>query len=192
LPTPRKTLAEHALAGTKPNYEVDVRLSPLTGGRPRFPKDLSKEARHTFKKLCRLLQERRQLTAADGEVMRLYCLALERHKRATVALALEGEVKIYTRLDNNGMAHQFEKANLWIKIAEASEKFMLSTLTSLGLTMTSRDRVKQVKPAGEEEEIIPGSIDDLVRRGEMGMRVVPIDDVAEALALANEDAKEEK
>jgi P27 family predicted phage terminase small subunit len=178
-------LAEHALQGTKANYEVDVRLSPLDAGRPRFPKDLSPAARVTFKKLCKLLQSRRQLTEADGEVIRLYCLALERHKRATAALALEGEVKIYTRLDNNGQAHQFEKANLWIKIAEASEKFMLSTLTALGLTLTARDRIKQVKPAGEEE-VIPGSIDDLIRRGELGLKVVPID----AAALADADAKE--
>jgi P27 family predicted phage terminase small subunit len=175
VPTPRKTLAEHALAGTKPHYEVEVRLSPIEGGRPRFPKGLSKEARHIFKTLCRLLQDRRQLTEADGETIRLYCLALERHQRATAALALEGEIKMYERLDSNGQVHQVEKANLWLKVAEQAEKFMLSTLTALGLTMTSRDRVKQVKPAGADDEIVPGSVDDLIRRGELGMKVVPID-----------------
>src|SRR5216683_5683523 len=157
-PTPRKSLAEHALQGTKPNYEVDVRLSALAGGRPRVPKDLSPESRRTFKTLCRLLQERRQLTPADGETIRLYCCALERHKRAIEHLATEGEVTFYTRLDSNSVAHQIEKPNLWMKIAEQAEKFMLSTLTSLGLTATSRDRVKQVKPAEDEEEIIPGSM----------------------------------
>jgi hypothetical protein len=42
-----------------------------------------------------------------------------------------------------------------------------------------------VKPEGAEEEIIPGSIDDLIRRGELGMKVVPID-------LAQIDAEEKK
>jgi P27 family predicted phage terminase small subunit len=185
MPTPRKSLAEHALAGTRPNYEVELRLSPLTGGRPRFPKDLSPAARVTFKKLCRLLQERRQLTAADGEAIRLYCLALERHKRATEHLATESEVRMYTRLDPNGVAHAIEKANLWLKIAQDAEKFMLSTLTSLGLTMTSRDRVKQVKSAEDADEIIPGSMGEMIAQGAFGVKVVPID-------AAQNEAEEEK
>jgi P27 family predicted phage terminase small subunit len=182
-------LAAHALSGTKPNYEVDVRLSALAGGRPRFPKDLSPESRRTFKMLCRLLQERRQLTPADGEVIRLYCLALERHKHATQHLAVEGEVRMYTRLDSNSVAHAIEKPNLWIKIAESSEKFMLSTLTALGLTMTSRDRVKQVKPEGDDEAVIPGSIEDMRRQGLLG-NVVSI--AAPIVDLTEEIEKEEE
>ena len=175
MATPRKTLAEHALAGTKPHYEVEVRLSPIAGGRPRFPKGLSKDARHTFKTLCRLLQDRRQLTEADGETIRLYCLALERHQRATAALALEGEVRMYERLDSNGQVHHVEKANIWLKVAEQAEKFMLATLMQLGLTARSRDSIKQVKPGGEEEEVIPGSMADLMRQGAFSMKVIPID-----------------
>ena len=123
------------------------------------------------------------MTAADGETIRLYCLALERHKRATAALALEGEVKMYERLDSNGQVHHVEKANLWLKVAEQAEKFMLATLMQLGLTATARDRVKQVKPADHEEAVIPGSIEDLRRQGLLGSNVVPIN-----VDLAKEDA----
>lgn len=191
-PTPRKSLAEHALQGTKPAYEVEVRLSPLAGGRPRFPKGMSKEARHTFKVVCQLLQDRRQLTEADGETIRLYCLALERHRRATEKLAVEGEVKMYERLDSNGQAHLVEKPNLWLKVAEQAEKFMLATLMQLGLTARSRDSVKQVKPADHEEAVIPGSIEDMRRRGLLGSNVVPINaDLAKEEADATADVQEE-
>ena len=65
---------------------------------------------------------------------------------------------------------------------------MLSTLTQLGLTATARDRVKQVKPADDEEKIIPGSMADLIRQGAFGEKVVTID----AASLAAQDAQEEE
>jgi len=51
----------------------------------------------------------------------------------------------------------------------------LATLMQLGLTARSRDSIKQVKPGGEEEEVIPGSMADLMRQGAFGMKVIPID-----------------
>jgi P27 family predicted phage terminase small subunit len=175
MPKPRKSLAEHALAGTKPTYEVDVRLSAIAGGKPRVPKDFSPELRKVFKSVCKLLAERRQLTPADGESIRLYCIAHARHKDATEHLRHEGSVRMYTRFDTHRNAYEVEKANLYLKVAEVAEKTMIALLLQLGLTAAARDRIKQVKPEEHEEAVIPGSIEDMRRQGLLGnvIAIVP-------------------
>jgi P27 family predicted phage terminase small subunit len=159
MPAPRKSLDEHALHGTRPNGRA-ADVSQVPSGRPRFPKDLDASLKPIFKRLCNLLAERRVLTAGDAELIRLYVFMYDRHVRNAAVLRTEGEVRTYTRLDSNGQPHQFEKANLRLKIVADAERTMAAILNQLGLTPTAKDRAKPTR--GSEEKVVPGSIADLM------------------------------
>src|SRR5580692_3680433 len=129
MPQPRKPLAVHKLQNTKPEYvEVDC---VIEAGRPKNPKGLSPDALKAFKKLRRVLEQRRSLTAGDGELLRIWAIAFVRHEKAIAKLAEEGEIKVYWRLDNHGERCPSERPNLWLKVAQDAEKLMLSTLDRL-------------------------------------------------------------
>jgi P27 family predicted phage terminase small subunit len=152
MPQPAKTPAEHELHGTVPQNRYKQLESYLPPGRPKFPKTLSKAGRQVFKMLCQLLQERRVLTHGDLEAIRLYSLLHQRHARATEHLEVEEEICEYTRLDSNGQAHKFMKANLWLKVATDAEGRMLAILVQLGLTPKAKDFVKPTKSDKPKEE----------------------------------------
>ncbi len=152
MPTPKKTDAAHWLDGTQSQAAVPPSKEPaFEAGRPRYPKGISGEARAAFKRLCALLEKRRALTEADGELLRLYSITFDRHSRALEKLAVEGEVRIYTRLNNHGEEVQAEKPNLWLKIAQDAEKTMIACLDRLGLTPLNRGKIKPTAQQPEED-----------------------------------------
>jgi phage terminase small subunit len=107
-----------------------------------------------------MLESRRHLTEGDAEILRLYCVLLDRHTKALAKLAEEGEVKTYWRLDNRGERCPSERPNHWLKISETCESKMLACLSALGLTPTARKNVKPTArpaapaPVDELEEIL--------------------------------------
>jgi P27 family predicted phage terminase small subunit len=142
MPRARKSLDDHKLTGTKPEWtSPDVVIGP---SRPRFPKGLTPEARRVFKAISQLLERRRSLTEADGELIRILALTHVRHSKAIEKLAEEGEIKIYYRLDKFGEQVPSERPNLWLDVAQACEKQMISIYDRLGCTPLSRGKVKQV------------------------------------------------
>ena len=141
MPTPKKSLELHTLAGTKSQVKM-LEPDALPPGRPKFPSNISKEAKAVFKRLCALLESRRSLTEGDGELLRLYAVIFDRHSRALAKVAEQGEIRTYTRLDSNGQPHEFEKQNLWLKICETSEKNLVAILDRLGLTPHNRAKIK--------------------------------------------------
>jgi P27 family predicted phage terminase small subunit len=157
---PAKTDLEHKVHGTKSQKRFKREESYLPGGRPKFPKGLTAAGRKTFKTLCGLLEERHALTEGDVEALKLYCILQDRHRRAIERLEVEGEIKLYTRLDSNGQPHQMEKENLWHKVATSCERQMLAILVQLGLTPRSKDSVKPTR-RNPESEVVPGSVEDL-------------------------------
>jgi P27 family predicted phage terminase small subunit len=181
---PRKSEHEHFVAGTKSQAKPATE-SHVPGGRPRIPKDLDKGLRRVFKDLCRLLSERRALSKGDVELIRLYCFVYDRHRTEVATLRNEGCVMTYYRLDSNGESVPQVKENIRLKICAAAEKQMAAILSQLGMTPTAKDRARPVKPAIDEEEIIPGSMADYMRQGAFE-KVVPID----AAQLAQQEAKE--
>lgn len=152
MPAQRKPETLHNLHGTKPNGRA-ADVSHVGAGRPRFPKDLDATLRPIFKRLCSLLQERRTLTAADGELIRLYCFQYERHVKNVALLRNEGELCEYTRLDSNGHPHQQVKVNLRLKVVADAERQMAAILNQLGLSPTAKDRSKPTKLADEEKPV---------------------------------------
>lgn len=141
MPTPKKDLFAHALHGTMPRYiESDSDVAP---GRPRYPKNLSLDARRVFKPLCALLERRKTLTEGDAELLRIYAVLFDRHARAISHVETEGEVCQYTRLDSNGAPHLIWKENLWLKTAKDCERQMVAILDRCGLSPATRGKVKK-------------------------------------------------
>jgi P27 family predicted phage terminase small subunit len=133
---------------------VSSPASYVAPGRPRLPKDLSADGRKVFKRLCKLLEERRTLTDADGDLLRLYCIAYQRHCRANEHLEQEGEIVVRTVTDKEGNIHEEEKQNSWLPIAERAEKAMLSILAQLGLSPAARDKIKVTRGSNGGEDLI--------------------------------------
>ncbi|MDA4120131.1 MAG: P27 family phage terminase small subunit, partial [Thaumarchaeota archaeon] len=136
MPTPRKELSAHKLQNTKPKYIEES--SVVAPGRPRFPKNLSTDAKRFFKNLCRMLEQRRTLTEGDQELLRLAAILRDRHERSMEHVIAEGEICTYVRLDSNGAPHDMVKENLWLRCAKDAEKQMVAILDRLGLTPLNR------------------------------------------------------
>lgn len=158
MPRPALTRSEEWLRGSKSKAATPPSApSNVVAGRPRIPKDLSPDARKVFKRLCVLLESRRALTEGDTELLRLYAVVFDRHKRAMAHVAAENEITTYTRLDNHGVAHDIEKKNLWLDVATTAERTMVGILDRLGLTPANREKIKPAAPAPAPATPIPGT-----------------------------------
>ena len=128
-----------------PKYsEPDSDIAP---GRPKYPKNISPEAKRVYKRLCGLLERRKVLTEGDCELLRIYSVLYDRHARAVSHVEIEGEVCHYTRLDSNGAPHQIWKENLWLKCAKDCERQMVAILDRCGLSPATRGKVKRAVEA---------------------------------------------
>jgi P27 family predicted phage terminase small subunit len=157
---PAKPAELHKLHGTK--AETKSVQSSIPASRPKYARNLPENLRGLFREICKQLQERRAVTKADAHLISLYCICWDRHQRATKKLLEEGEICVYTRLDSNGKAVQQEKPNLWLKVAETSEKQMVACLDRLGLSPMNRDKVRPT--ASSQEEIAQDPMDAFMNR----------------------------
>ncbi|MGB8789303.1 MAG: phage terminase small subunit P27 family [Candidatus Acidiferrales bacterium] len=157
---PRKSIEEHELVGTKPNYDIGTRLSHIPAGRPKIPKFLSGVAKKKFKDLVQLLEKRRVCTAGDCEVICQHAVIFERWLDAQTHLRAEGSVITMSCLSKAGELYDKQVTNPYLKIATTCEKQMALSLVQLGLTVQARDKARptMLTPANE---IVPGSVADL-------------------------------
>jgi P27 family predicted phage terminase small subunit len=158
MAAPRKSEALHDLHSTTP-HDRAADFSHVKAGRPKFPKDLTPAMRPTFKRIVRLLEERRTVTEGDVELIRLYCILYDRQQRNESAMREEGEVMTYFRLDSNGQSVPQVKRNIRWEVCTNAERQMESIIAKLGLTPTTKDRVKPTA-VNLGEEVIPGSLAD--------------------------------
>lgn len=150
----RKSLTDHELQGTKPQYVLPD--SDVPAGRPKYPKGITPAAKSNFKRLVKMLEERRTVTAGDQEILRLYAFLFDRHSRALEHIATEGEVVLTEVLSKDGKTViEVLKPNQWLKIAETCETKMANILTQLGLTPRSRTQVKATKEDPKPEAVFP-------------------------------------
>src|ERR1035441_8899690 len=119
---PRKSREEHELTGSK--QRLTLPDDNIPEGKPTIPRNLSKDAKATFRRLARMLQQRRHLSAGDSEILRLYCVAFERHVRATAHLAEEGEIVTSQRASKSGELYDVTEKNPWLEISVSAEKYM--------------------------------------------------------------------
>jgi P27 family predicted phage terminase small subunit len=158
MPTPRKANDVHRLQGTIPHDRAPETPSTLVASRPRYPKNLTPEAKRVFKQLCRQLADRKTLTEGDEHLLTLYVTIWDRRARAQEKLLAEGEVCAYTRIDPNGVAHKIEKPNLHLKIASDCESRLVAILDRLGLTPLAGSKVKQTRANEATAAPTPGTI----------------------------------
>jgi P27 family predicted phage terminase small subunit len=148
----RKSLTDHALQGTKPQYVASGDVAP---GRPKYPKNISGRARWKFKQLVAQLQERDHVTPGDEEILRLYAYLFDRHSRALEHIATEGEIVVCTAVTKKGDPYDVLKPNQWLKIAETCESKMAALLTQLGLTPATRNKVKKAEEPKQPADQFP-------------------------------------
>jgi len=150
----------HALRGTKSEVgriRQDRLKSPtVPTSRPKPPKHLSPEAVLEFKRVSKILAERRTETTGDFSILGVYAEVYSRWVSAKRTLADQGLEIECTLLDSNGQAHVNRKLNPMLKVVESCETKLLSLLKSLGLTPNSRETVK---PAREKPRKTRGIVD---------------------------------
>ena len=139
----RKSLADHELENTRARYSLPD--SDVNPGRPKIPRGISGEAKAAFKRLTKMLQQRRTLTSGDQEILRLYAHAYDRHQRALAKLAEEGEIRCYEQTTKGGDVISVERENLWLPICQNAERYMRGLLSDLGLNPIQRTRVKKTE-----------------------------------------------
>lgn len=159
-----KSTAEHWLSGTaseagRVRNDRKIVASQYQSGRPKFPKHLSKIARHEYKRVCKFLADRRTLSEADFYTISVLAEVYARWIAAKDELGTNFIVTT-TVTDKTGKSVIVTRENPLCKIVSDCESKILSLSKALGLTPADRDRVKQLQ-SDASEEIIPGSIQDL-------------------------------
>jgi P27 family predicted phage terminase small subunit len=140
----RKTAEEHELSGSLQRPTAGD--SYVAGSLPRPPKFLSKEAKAKFRALVRQLADRRAVTAGDGDLLTLYCSLWNEWVEELAAIKAEGRIRTYTRLGADGIAHEVERENLHVKLAQNAISKMFPILKQLGLTPRDKDAVRPTAP----------------------------------------------
>jgi P27 family predicted phage terminase small subunit len=165
----RISLEEHELRSTRPQYVLAD--SDVPAGRPKYPKNISPEAKSAFKRLVKMLEARRTVTSGDSEVLHIYAVLFDRPEKALEHLRTEGEIVECEAVTKNGELYTISKPNLWLKIAQDSEARMFACLQQLGLTPRTRTQVKKTEepkkpqtqfPSREEATSAPASDADLL------------------------------
>jgi P27 family predicted phage terminase small subunit len=140
---PRKSDFSHWLSGSVSQARPDPDFEP-EAGRPAYPNNISKTAKQAFKRLVEILQKRRAVTPGDFDVLRIYAVTFDRHEPLE-HLQAEGEVVETICLDNHGEQFVKVKHNLWLRVAQDSEKSIIQCLDRLGLTPLAKSKVKPAK-----------------------------------------------
>jgi P27 family predicted phage terminase small subunit len=168
---PEKSPEQHALHGTKPQSAAYLRApSDIPEGWPRF-KNLSPQEKPVFKRIARLLKDRRHLTAGDAELLRLYAAAEVRYFDFKKILEQEGWI-----VDTiHGL-----KPHPAGQLFRAAEATMLSILDRLGLSPISKDKPKPAKTSSEAKPA--DQLEEILARGRTKADLVPfvLPDVNEA------------
>jgi P27 family predicted phage terminase small subunit len=171
----RKSLEDHALQGTKPQYIAGGDVAP---GRPKYPPNISGEAKKAFKRLSRSLINRNHATEGDQEILRMYAYLFDRYERARQHVADEGEIVPTNSVSKSGEVYEVLKPNQWLKVLQDAEAKMFACLQQLGLTPKTRSTVKPAKETPKPADQFPSR--------EEATGVKPADPDADLLASIDE------
>jgi P27 family predicted phage terminase small subunit len=185
-----KTIRQHLLQGTVPQSKPE-KPSVYQGGRPKRPKHLSPVAWTEFKRLVGILERRGTATEGEYVVAALYG---EVYARWIAVKAQIGDAYMVTTTvtNNHGVERTVSRLNPLLKVAQADESRLQSLAKELGLTPKDREKVKQTRP-NEQEEIVPGSMADLMpellgKPKREPVRTLTLAELAAADAEENKDA----
>ena len=159
MPRARKTRAQHALAGTEPQWNDDAGSeSQFTrGGRPKMPDDLSEAGQAEWKRMTKQLQKRGTLTAVDSSSLEVYCRMFSRWK--TAAKEAEENPTVETSwTDGAGVVQTKVVENPASKIAARLEISLRAYQREFAATPASREKAKRLAPEKKPDEFPVGSV----------------------------------
>jgi len=111
---------------------------------PKCPKHLDKEAKQEWRRMAKELEPLGILTNLDKAVFAIYCQAFSTWAQATRKISEMGMV----RITPNGFTEQ----NPYFPIANKAKEQMIRALVEMGMTPSSRSRVKASEPPKEENK----------------------------------------
>jgi P27 family predicted phage terminase small subunit len=148
MPTPRKTLEDHKLMNTKPEYSEDP---SFTSGRPKLPKGMSPIAEEEWKRLVPKLTKRKQLTKADASALEIYCRVFARWRKVA-DMAEQNPLSEIVWYGKDGEPHTKQEESPASKIAARLESQLRAYLIQFSATPASR---KLTKPDKEQKDPVP-------------------------------------
>jgi P27 family predicted phage terminase small subunit len=157
----RKSIAEHELAGTTPQYSNN---QPETGpgfraARPTMPKDLPPAAQAEWRRMCKQLLKRGTLTAIDSSALEIYVRMFARWVKVA-AMAEENPLTTTTWVDSTGVEREKVVENPASKIAARLEISLRAYQKEFAATPASRDKVRRAAPpAPDKNDPEPGTFD---------------------------------
>ena len=111
---------------------------------PKCPEHLDKEAQAEWKRMAKELKPLGILTQLDKAIFAVYCQAFSTWAQATRKITEMGMV----RVTKNGFTEQ----NPFLPIANKAKEQMMKALIEMGMTPSSRARVKVTSPPKEEDD----------------------------------------
>jgi P27 family predicted phage terminase small subunit len=148
--------AEHKLRETLPSPVTVPVQSQIVQSKPKVPKFLSPAARKEWRRVVPLLSERGSLTSADASILALHCECFSRWVACQQQITVEGISQTTTVLDSNGTQVTRTRPHFALKILQDCEKSLRQSLTMLGLTPASREKVRPTKKEPDREDVMSG------------------------------------
>jgi len=149
MPKPRKSLEQHELQGTRPEWTA--RGLTFVGGKPKRPADLTPEAETEWKRLVNELNRRGTLTRVDSSMLELYVRMWSRWRKvATIAEA--NPVTEVSWLDKSGAEHFKTIEHPASAMATRLENSLRNMLKELSATPASRERTRPTKQASSKND----------------------------------------
>jgi len=136
---PRKSLEQHALTGTTPEWTAGQGIA-YRAGRPRMPKDYSPEEKTKWLELVRLLSKRGTITPGDGPALELYVAQWSRWRALLKHIKDHGAMFTQTFVTKNGETYEREVANPALKLAAQLETGLRLLMKEFSTTPASRQR----------------------------------------------------
>lgn len=144
---PRKSLEEHKLTGTRPQWVLpdNPHAGGITSGRLKMPKTLSEHEQGIWKQIFGPLHRRGTMTRADSPaaivLVKMWC-----RWETVSALALANPCAEVSWLDKSGETHVKTVEHPASKMSTALEGRILRALAEFSATPASRDKTKIPAP----------------------------------------------
>ncbi len=159
----RKPLPSNVIelrGGTRHTHRPPNKFEPKPEPKaPSCPKHLDEEAREEWRRVSKELASLGLLTRLDKAVFAMYCTSYSTWKNATERLAKSGMItfvgKIKKEVNKKGKVIRegnpgIPRINPYFKIQKESQIQMLKCLVEMGMSPSSRSRIK-VQPKPKED-----------------------------------------
>lgn len=157
----RKSLQEHFVQGTKPEYAAD-KPSAFRAGRPKMPADLPGAAQAEWKKMVKQLSKRGTLTTSDASALEVYVRMFAQWLGYCAHVEEHGPMIPEPVKDKNGDVHIRHVQNPAAKLALQLGNALRQYQKEFSATPASRERAKpaQAPPPPPAAKPAPDSFEE--------------------------------